>query len=111
MIITTLSVVVIHELHGGGTCREEIPRGPGGSWKACRSRDNCVAAERVGGKTGHMGDRNVLQQRRARALQDFSKLPWALVLGTVYIVDDNVMNAVAFPVQGDAAVVGKKIRD
>ena len=51
MIITTISIVVIHELHGGGTSWKEIPRGPGGSWKVCRSRDNCVVVERVGGET------------------------------------------------------------
>src|SRR5437016_13376617 len=51
MIITAIPVVVIHELHGGGICREEIPRGPGGRWKICGSSNNSIAAEWVRGKT------------------------------------------------------------
>src|SRR5207253_11080238 len=51
MIITAIPVVVIHELHGGGICREEIPRGPGGRWKISGSSNNSLAPEWDRGKT------------------------------------------------------------
>lgn len=59
--------------------------------------------ERPQRKSGYVVDGHILK-RGATIHGDLRKFTWAVVLRTVNVIDYRVMDAVALPVEGDAAV-------